>query len=152
MPNYGPEVLGPPSRDPDQQYWDPEVQTMDRDRRRDLQNERLGVLMRKVFDTPVALFRDKLTAAGIGGPEDMKTVDDLRHVPLTLKQDLRDSESAHPPFGQYRFTDARARRCAWGRRRGRRGRPPSRCGPDATSGSSTSLRRARGGAWGTGPG
>src|SRR5580704_10617856 len=73
-----------------------------------LQNERLGTLMRKVFDTPVPLFKDKLTAAGIGAPEDVKTVDDLRHVPLLVKQDLRDSESEHPPFGQYRFTDPRA--------------------------------------------
>ena len=29
MPSYGPEVLGPPPRDPAQKYWDPEVQTMD---------------------------------------------------------------------------------------------------------------------------
>jgi len=108
MPSYGPEVLGPPPRDPEQKYWDPEVQTMDPEKRRQLQNERLAVMLRKVFDTPVPLFKDKLTAAGIGAPEDVKTVDDLRHVPLTLKQDLRDSEEAHPPFGQYRFTDARA--------------------------------------------
>ena len=29
MPSYGPEVLGPPQRDPEQQFWDPEIQTMD---------------------------------------------------------------------------------------------------------------------------
>ncbi|MGA2520118.1 MAG: hypothetical protein ABSG81_04785, partial [Acidimicrobiales bacterium] len=91
MPNYGPEILGPPPRDPAQQYWDPEVQTMDPERLRALQDERLSVLMRKIFDLPVPLFKDKLTAAGIGAPEDVKTVDDLRHVPLTVKQDLRDS-------------------------------------------------------------
>ena len=107
MPSYGPEILGPPPRDPAQQFWDPEVQTMDPERRRDLQNERLGVLMRKIFDTPVPLFKRKLEAAGLGGPEDVKTVDDLRHVPLTVKQDLRDSEGEHPPWGQYRFTDPR---------------------------------------------
>jgi phenylacetate-CoA ligase len=108
MPSYGPEVLGPPPRDPAQTYWDPEAQTMHRDRLRALQNGRLGVLLRKIFDNPVPLFKDKLVAAGITSPEDVKTVDDLRHVPLTLKQDLRDSETEDPPFGRYRFTDARA--------------------------------------------
>ena len=29
MPSYGPEILGPPQRDPGQQFWDPEIQTMD---------------------------------------------------------------------------------------------------------------------------
>jgi phenylacetate-CoA ligase len=81
---------------------------MDPEQLRELQNERLRELMRKIFDTPVQLFVDKLKGAGIGGPEDVKTVEDLRHVPLTMKQDLRDSEGEHPPYGQYRFTDVRS--------------------------------------------
>ncbi len=107
MPNYGPEVIGPPTRDTNQKYWDPEVQTMDPDKRRELQNERLRALMSKIFDTPVPMFKEKLVAAGISGAADIKRVDDLRHVPLTLKQDLRDSEAANPPWGDYRFTDPR---------------------------------------------
>src|SRR5579862_1943913 len=108
MPNYGPEVIGPPPRDPAQQFWDPEIQTMDPERLHALQSERLGVLMRKVFDTPVPMFKRKLVDAGIGAPEDVKTVDDLRHVPLIMKQDLRDSEAENPPWGEYRFTDPHA--------------------------------------------
>jgi phenylacetate-CoA ligase len=108
MPTYGPEVLGPPPRDPAQQFWDPEIQTMDPEKLRALQEERLQVLLRKIFDTPVPLFRRKLEGAGIKAPEDVKTLDDLRHVPLTMKQDLRDSEGANPPWGDYRFTDPRA--------------------------------------------
>jgi phenylacetate-CoA ligase len=108
MPSYGPEVIGPPPRDPAQKFWDPEVQAMDPERLRQLQNERLRVLMNKVFETPVPLFRDKLRAAGIGAPEDVKSVEDLSRVPLTVKQDLRDSEAEDPPFGTYRFTDPRA--------------------------------------------
>jgi len=108
MPSYGPEVIGPPPRDPEQKFWDPEVQTMEPGRLRELQNERLRELIRKIFDTPVPLFREKLMATGITAPEDIKTVEDLARVPLTVKQDLRDSEGAHPPFGTYRFTDPRA--------------------------------------------
>ena len=37
----------------------------------------------------------------------MKSIDDLEHIPLTVKQDLRDSEGDAPPFGDYRFTDPR---------------------------------------------
>jgi phenylacetate-CoA ligase len=107
MPSYGPEVLGPPSRPTTQKHWDPAVQTMDPDRLRALQEQRLGVLLSKIFDNPVPLFRDKLTAAGITSAHDIASLDDLRHVPLTLKQDLRDSEAQAPPWGTYRFTDPR---------------------------------------------
>jgi phenylacetate-CoA ligase len=108
MPNYGPEVLGPPPRDPEQRYWDPEIQTMDPERLHALQAERLQALLGKVFDTPVPLFKRKLESAGITSAKDITSADDLRHVPLTVKQDLRDSETELPPFGDYRFTDPRA--------------------------------------------
>jgi phenylacetate-CoA ligase len=107
MPSYGPEVFGPPPRDTAQKYWDPEIQTMDREKMRSLQQKRLGTLLGKVFDNPVPLFRDKLMGAGIKSAADITSVDDLRHVPLTVKQDLRDAEEAAPPWGTYRFTDPR---------------------------------------------
>jgi len=107
MPDYGPEVLGPPPRDPESRFWDPQIQTMEPERLRELQNERLRDLMQKVFDVPVPFFRDKLRSAGITAAEDVKTVEDLSHVPLTVKQDLRDSEAQDPPYGTYRFSDPR---------------------------------------------
>jgi phenylacetate-CoA ligase len=107
MPTHGPESLGPPPRDPNQKQWDPEMQAMDPERRRALQDERVRDLVRKVFDGPVPLFQRKLQAAGISAPDDVKGVDDLEHIPLTVKQDLRDSEAAHPPWGDYRFHGAR---------------------------------------------
>jgi phenylacetate-CoA ligase len=81
---------------------------MDRERLRRLQDERLSELIRKVFETPVPFFKDKLIGAGIGAAEDIKTVDDLSLVPMTFKQELRDCEAEHPPFGTYRFTEPRA--------------------------------------------
>jgi phenylacetate-CoA ligase len=107
MPSYGPEVFGPPPRQTGQKYWDPEIQTMDPEKMRALQEERLRALLGKVFDHPVPLFRDKLVGAGITSPDDIKTLDDIRHIPLTVKQDLRDSEAEAPPWGTYRFTDPR---------------------------------------------
>jgi phenylacetate-CoA ligase len=107
MPSYGPEVIGPPPRDPGQAFWDPEVQTMDPGRRRQLQDEQLRAMVRAVYERPVPLFRRKLAEAGISGPDDVKSVDDLSAIPTTVKQDLRDSEAAAPPWGEYRFTDPR---------------------------------------------
>ena len=104
MPSYGPEVLGPPTRSLDQVHWDPEMQTMDPAQRRELQLDRLRTMIGKVFDSDVGLFRRKLESAGVSGPGDIKSLDDLNSIPTTLKQDLRDSEADHPPLGDYRFT------------------------------------------------
>jgi phenylacetate-CoA ligase len=108
MPSYGPEVLGPPQHDPEQQFWDPEIQTMDPEKLQALQEQRLRDLVQKILDIPVPLFARKLAQAGITSGQDLKTLDDLKHVPLTVKQDLRDSEGDNPPWGDYRFTDPHA--------------------------------------------
>ena len=79
---------------------------MDREQLRALQDERLRKVLREVFETPVPLFKRKLEAAGITSPDDVKGVDDINVIPLTVKQDLRDAEAALPPFGDYRFTAA----------------------------------------------
>jgi len=106
-PPFGPGILGPVPRDPSQSLWDPEKQAMEPERRRELQNERLGEMVRRIFERPVSLFLAKLAAAGVERPDDVGGVDDLWRIPLTVKQDLRDSEAARPPWGEYRFTDPR---------------------------------------------
>ncbi|MBV8160227.1 MAG: hypothetical protein JO265_04825, partial [Acidimicrobiia bacterium] len=68
MPTSGPERLGPEPRPPDQKFWDPQMQTMSRDERRALQDERLRALVRRAFERPVPLFKRKLEAAGARGP------------------------------------------------------------------------------------
>ena len=104
MPHDGPEVLGPAPRDPSQKFWDPDVQTMPREQLRELQDERVRTMIRRIFETPVPLFKRKLESAGIDSPSAVGGVDDLASIPLTVKQDLRDSEAAVPPVGDYRFT------------------------------------------------
>jgi phenylacetate-CoA ligase len=49
----------------------------------------------------IPFWRRLFDGAGIV-PDDVKTLDDLRNVPRITKQDLRDSEAAHPPLGDYR--------------------------------------------------
>jgi phenylacetate-CoA ligase len=101
------ETLVPVPRDPAQKFWDPELQTLDPGERRRRQDAALRRLVRRVLETPVPLFRRKLEAAGVKHAEDVRGVDDLSRIPLTRKQDLRDSEAAAPPYGDYRFVDVR---------------------------------------------
>lgn len=104
MTVYEPAVFGPPARDPDQRFWDPEAQTMSRDRLRELQTARLKTLVGKVLGGGAPLFGRKLAEAGITSAEDITDVGDVNLISTTVKQDLRDSEAALPPFGDYRFT------------------------------------------------
>jgi len=104
--NSGQKFLAAPiPRDPNQKFWDPEIQTMSPERLRSLQEKRLHILLQRVFARQVAFFKRKLQGAGINSPEDIKKLEDLCHIPLTNKQELRDSEAEHPKFGDYRFTD-----------------------------------------------
>src|SRR6266487_802283 len=87
------------------EFFRPDVQTLPRDRLRALQDERLRALIHRIFNQPIAFFRAKLQAAGIG-PDDIKSVDDMPKIPRTVKQELRDDEAAHPPLGSYRGASA----------------------------------------------
>lgn len=107
MPTYQPGTLGPLPRDPEQTFWDPEIQTMPRERLADLQLSRLQELVDKVLKSPAPLFERKLREAGVERAEDIGSLDDINAIPTTIKQELRDSEASEPPFGDYRFTDPR---------------------------------------------
>ncbi len=50
------------------------------------------------------LYQNKFADAGIAF-DDIKTLQDLATIPFTVKQDLRDSLQAEPPFGQHRAAD-----------------------------------------------
>jgi phenylacetate-CoA ligase len=73
--------------------FEPEVETLPREALRDLQAERLRSLVAYVKER-VALYRERL--AGVE-PDDITSVDDLGRLPLTRKDDLRDTY----PFGMF---------------------------------------------------
>jgi phenylacetate-CoA ligase len=72
---------------------DPVAETMPRERLEALQLERLRATLRNVREH-VPPMRGRLDDAGIG-PEDVRTLGDVAHLPFTTKSDLRD----HYPFG-----------------------------------------------------
>src|SRR5674476_791537 len=76
-------------------YFDQSAEIMPREALAELQFERLRKTLRNAYDH-VALHRARMDAAGVK-PEDVRSLDDLRHVPFTVKTDLRD----HYPFGLF---------------------------------------------------
>jgi phenylacetate-CoA ligase len=75
--------------------FQPELEAMPREALADLQLERLRALLARVYAN-VPLYRRKFDEAGFV-PGSLVTLDDLRHVPFTVKDDLR---SAYP-FGMF---------------------------------------------------
>ena len=83
---------------PEGALWNPEMQTMPRDRLLALQQERLHEAVARAAELP--FWRVKLESAGLA-PDDVKTSDDLVRVPRTVKDELRADQTANPPFGSY---------------------------------------------------
>jgi len=54
-----------------------------------------------------AFYRRKLTAAGFGSPEAVGGLERLAELPFTEKDELRASQAAHPPLGDYAAVDIR---------------------------------------------
>jgi phenylacetate-CoA ligase len=76
-------------------YWEEEIETLPRVGLESIQLRRLQRLVARVYRT-VAPYRRKMEAAGIR-PEDIKSLADLRKLPFTVKNDLRDNY----PFGLF---------------------------------------------------
>ncbi|MCA1712118.1 MAG: hypothetical protein LC789_10975 [Actinobacteria bacterium] len=79
---------------PDPSTLDP-VETAPVEQLRALQLERLQWSLRHAYDN-VPHHRHAFDAAGVH-PDDVRSLDDLRHVPFSTKADLRDSY----PFGMF---------------------------------------------------
>lgn len=75
--------------------FNPDLETLPRDKLRKLQNERLQRLVAYLYER-VPFYRERLSEAGLR-PGDVRSVDDLPKLPFTRKRDLRD----HYPFGLF---------------------------------------------------
>jgi phenylacetate-CoA ligase len=82
-------------------FYRPEAQTMSRADLRELQNEKLRRNIDRIWNQPIPFFKRKMESAGLR-PEHIRTVDDLKNFPPTIKDELRVNEEEHPPFGDYR--------------------------------------------------
>ncbi len=75
--------------------FDRDIETMPRDRLAEMQLDRLRQSLKLAFDK-VPHYRAAFDRAGVA-PDDLKTLDDLRRFPFTVKDDLRDNY----PFGMF---------------------------------------------------
>jgi phenylacetate-CoA ligase len=76
-------------------YWEEEMETLPRVGLESIQLTRLKHLVARVYET-VAPYRAKMDAAGVK-PADIRSLADLRKLPFTVKDDLRDNY----PFGLF---------------------------------------------------
>lgn len=81
-----------PLPDWNSEYLDPELETMSREQIEALQVERLKATVKQCMNNPV--YKKRLEEAGVTH-ENIASVDDIRRIPFTTKQDLRDTY----PFG-----------------------------------------------------
>jgi len=70
-------------------FWNKEIETLDRPSLEKIQLERLRQAIGWALKTP--FYSRKLSQVGIGSPEDIKGLEDLKRVPFTVKDDLRRS-------------------------------------------------------------
>lgn len=76
-------------------YWQPESECMDREELAQLQLERLESTLNRVY-LNVPFYRKKFDEIGFN-PDDLRSLDDLRRLPFTTKNDLRDNY----PYGLF---------------------------------------------------
>lgn len=89
--NYVPEENQP--------YWFQRRETMPSGQRDDLILQRIREVMTYAWDH-APFYRRKWDEAGIH-PESIRSMDDFEQVPVVTKEELRHSQAAHEPFGDY---------------------------------------------------
>lgn len=78
--------------------WNPVLETLPRDRLRAMQVRKFREVAEHVYDH-APFYREKLDEAGVD-PTDIRTLDDVRAVPLTTKDELRHAAGRDPfPYG-----------------------------------------------------
>jgi phenylacetate-CoA ligase len=84
---------------PDGRYWDPQLETMPW---ADVERMQLEKLRRQLeyLAARSPFYARKLGEAGFA-PRDLRSLDDLSRLPFTTKEELRESQIAAPPLGDY---------------------------------------------------
>ncbi len=86
----------------DPKYWNEKMETLSRDEFHAVQSKALAKEFAYVMENS-PFYKEKFSHRGIG-VEDIKGVDDLRKLPFTEKQELRDSLAFGKPLGRHGAT------------------------------------------------
>ncbi len=79
-------------------YLDPFIETLGRDALGQIQLKRLQLMLGPLLKDN-KFFRQRLRAAGLRSPSDLRSIEDLRRLPFTTKADLSTDQAEHPPYG-----------------------------------------------------
>ncbi|MCI0490257.1 MAG: AMP-binding protein [Blastocatellia bacterium] len=77
-------------------FYNRDLETLDRDRLRELQDERLRLLMKEVAAN--RFYQEKFRSAGIDFAA-VRAFEDLKTLPFTTKSELVEQQETYPPFG-----------------------------------------------------
>ena len=83
--------------DPNEKYWDPEIETMPRDKMRELQLSELKEMLQFCYDNS-PYYKSAFAEAGVK-PDKLKTLEDIKYFPFTNKKIERDRQEAVPDLG-----------------------------------------------------
>ena len=84
-------------------YFDERMETMPAAWTRRLEEELLADQVARCYER-APFYTRKLAAAGVR-PEHVDRLEDLRRLPFTTKEELRESQDAQPPFGDFACAD-----------------------------------------------
>jgi phenylacetate-CoA ligase len=80
-------------------YYAEDIETMDREKLKKLQIERLKWQVKRCYESS-PFYKERFDKIGLK-PEDINSLDDSVKIPPVTKQELRDEQIAHPPFGRF---------------------------------------------------
>ena len=81
------------------QYYAKDIETMDRERLETLQLDRLKWQVKRCYEFS-EFYKERFDRIGLK-PGDINSLDDSLKIPPVTKQELRDEQISHPPFGRY---------------------------------------------------
>lgn len=84
-------------------HWAPELETCSRERLKEIQNDKLAVLIPYMLEYS-PFYRNKFQQARLTA-KDIRCVDDLYKIPPTTKAEMVADVAAHPPWGTYLAID-----------------------------------------------
>ncbi len=82
----------------DTSYLDPFIETLGREALVQIQLKKLQMMLAPVLETN-SFYKRKLTEAGLAHPQEIRSLDELQHLPFTTKQELSADQAAHPRYG-----------------------------------------------------
>lgn len=92
----------PVQPDTKSRYW-AAVETMPREHLVETQAALLRAQVARLWSAS-EFYRERLSASGVR-PEDVRSVEDLARLPVVTKEELREEQQRHPPFGRFVTAD-----------------------------------------------